>query len=82
MRNAWLDLARSQPASPWHGQHLDFKRYSGSQSREVELRGVCGSLTLPQGAGPLAPLLAATEWTHIGKSTVFGLGALRVLPER
>lgn len=75
-----VDVSRSVPAGGWHGERLDFQRYSGRQQAEVEQRGVSGSLELPQGPGPLWPLLAAAQWLHIGKGTVMGLGQLRVEP--
>ncbi|RUL87866.1 CRISPR system precrRNA processing endoribonuclease RAMP protein Cas6 [Tautonia sociabilis] len=79
-RRDWLDAARSVPHSPWVGRRLDLVRYSGSQRREVELRGVSGHLDLPAGPGPLGPLLAASTWLHLGKGTVMGLGQLIILP--
>ena len=73
-RHSWLNLARQIPSEPWQGTRLDLLRYSGSQKRELELRGVAGSLLLPEGPGPLATLLAASGWLHLGKGTVMGLG--------
>ncbi len=64
---------------PWRGERRDLVRWSGTQHREVELRGVAGSITFLAGAGELWPLLAAGSWTHLGKGTVFGLGELRIL---
>ena len=29
---------------------------------------------LPDGPGPLWPLIAAATWIHLGKGTVFGMG--------
>ena len=77
-RQSWLDLARQIACEPWEGARLDLIRYSGSQKRELELRGVSGSLLLPEGPGPLAPLLAASTWLHIGKGSVMGLGQLQI----
>ena len=77
-RAAWLDLARSHPAGPWEGRPLDLVRYSGRQKREVELHGVAGELPLPSGPGPLADLLSAAAWLHLGKGTIVGLGQLTV----
>ena len=77
-RHAWLDAARQVPCEPWQGKRLDLVRYSGSQKRELELRGVSGSLLLPEGPGPLAALLAASSWLHLGKGTVMGLGQLQI----
>ncbi len=73
---AWLEIARRHPAGAFRGQPQSFARYSGSQKRRLELPTITGDLPLPQGPGPLAPLFAAAEWLHLGKSTVFGLGRL------
>ncbi len=83
----WLEMgqlmlrrAEELPArsGPWHRQHL--VRYSAAQKQEVELYGVVGTITLPEGAQQLTPLLAAAQWVHVGKATVFGLGQLEVHP--
>ena len=73
-----LDAAKRLPASGWFGNRQDFVRWSGRQKNEVEMRGVTGWLELPEGAGPFRPLLAASEWLHLGKGTVFGLGKLKL----
>ncbi len=81
LRRLWgptLESAGSRPARPWRGQRLDMVRWSGRQQAELALHGVAGRLELPEGVGPLLPLLAALEWIHIGKGTVFGLGQMRV----
>ncbi len=81
----WVDLGRvlraraeQLPAQcgPWRRQHL--LRYSGAQNQELELHGVVGTITLPEGPQELLPLLAAAQWVHVGKATVFGLGQLVV----
>jgi hypothetical protein len=77
-RQSWLDMARGIASGPWEGDRLDLVRYSASQERELELRGVSGSLSFPDGPGPLAPLLAASVWLHVGKGTVMGLGQLQI----
>ena len=74
------DIARRTAQAPWQGQRLDLARYSGRQQRELELHGVSGRLLLPEGPGPLWPLLAVAQWLHIGKGTVMGLGQLCVQP--
>ncbi|MCS6850119.1 MAG: CRISPR system precrRNA processing endoribonuclease RAMP protein Cas6 [Gemmataceae bacterium] len=71
-----LASARARP-SRWLGYPLNLHRYSGSQETELDLRGVGGVLLLPEGVGPLAPLLVAAAWLHVGKGTVFGLGHFR-----
>jgi hypothetical protein len=75
-----LELARHYPAESWIGRPLDLVRYSGRQKQELEVHGVTGEISLPAGAGPLADLLAAAQWLHLGKSTVMGLGQMIVLP--
>jgi len=75
-----LAVAKALPAEPWIGERLDLRRWSGTQKRELELRGVTGFLNLPEGLGPLAPLFAAGEWLHLGKATTVGLGQPSVEP--
>ena len=72
--------ARQLSSTVWRGEQAEFVRWSGSQYREVQMRGVVGTIDLPTGAGPLWPLLTAGPWIHIGKGTVFGLGHLEILP--
>ena len=67
-------------ASPWSGERCDLVRWSGAQQREIELYGVTGGLTLPGGPGLIWPLLAAMQWMHVGKGTVFGMGELQIEP--
>ena len=74
------EIARGIASHPWTGERLDFHRYSGRQRVEVEQRGVAGSLILPDGPGSLWPLLAAAQWTHVGKGCVMGMGRLEILP--
>lgn len=79
-RHWWIEQARHIPALPWRGIRCDVHRYSASQQTDLELRGVTGSLILPAGPGPLAPLLSAASWLHLGKSTCLGLGSLTWTP--
>lgn len=74
----YLDLAKNTPCIPWIGNRLDFVRWSSTQQAEVEMRGVSGELVLPEGPGALWPLLAAAQWTHLGKGTIMGLGHLAI----
>jgi hypothetical protein len=71
-----LAVSRQFPASPWHGNRLDFHRYSERQLADQELRGVSGWLDLPNGPGELWPLFAAAQWLHLGKGTTMGLGQI------
>lgn len=75
-----IDLARRTPQEPWQGARLDLTRYSSRQRRELDLHGVCGNLLLPEGPGPLWPLLSAACWLHLGKGTVMGLGQPHIVP--
>jgi len=81
LRQHVLGLSRTT-ASSWTGHRLDLRRWSGRQHAELQLRGVAGELTLPDGAGPLAPLLAAAQWLHVGKGTTVGLGQFTVTAAR
>ena len=72
--------ADSIASGPWEGVRADLVRWSGTQQREIDLYGVTGGLDLPRGSRSLWPLLAACQWTHIGKGTVFGLGGLQISP--
>jgi hypothetical protein len=74
-----LAVARAR-TSRWEGSRLDLHRWSAAQQAELELRGVSGSLDLPDGPGEVWPLLAAASWVHLGKSTILGLGQLQVRP--
>jgi hypothetical protein len=78
MKPALLERARTLPAESWRGRRLDLVRYSGRQKAELEMRGVSGYLDLPEGPGPLWPLLAAAQWLHLGKGAVVGMGQLVV----
>jgi len=78
MKPALLERARTLPAESWRGRRLDLVRYSGRQKAELEMRGVSGYLDLPEGPGPLWPLLAAAQWLHLGKGVVVGMGQLVV----
>ena len=80
LMRAIREEAAQADASPWQGTRTDFVRWSGTQRRELDLHGVTGTLNLPAGPGQLWPLLAAGQWTHIGKGSVFGLGELRITP--
>jgi hypothetical protein len=81
LRDDVLRAAQETAASSWCGQPFDLCRYSASQHAEIELRGVTGSLDLPRGMPLLlTKLLTAACWTHLGKGTAMGLGALNITP--
>ena len=73
-----ISEAERLPTETFVGRKSDLVRWSGSQGREIDMRGVCGSLRMPEGCGALLPLMLAAEWMHIGKGTVFGLGEVEV----
>ena len=73
-----IAVSHEIPQGGWVGDRLDLLRYSASQQQELQINGVSGWLDLPAGPGPLWPLLAAAQWLHLGKSTVIGLGQLRI----
>lgn len=80
--NIVLWTAARVSVRPWRGERMDLVRWSARQQAELELRGVAGAMDLPEGAGPLLPLLVALQWIHIGKGTVLGLGQVHVRPLR
>lgn len=73
-----LQIVWTMASDLWEGCPLDLVRYSASQRDEIEMRGVVGELYLPSGPGPLASLLAAACWLHLGKGTVMGLGKMEI----
>ncbi len=83
----WQDLQKqlvevsTKRESYWQGRPMDMIRYSGRQKEEISLQGIVGHLILPEGPGPVWPLLAAASWIHIGKGTAYGLGACMILPD-
>ncbi len=76
IKSACIELARNTACSSWNGQRLDLVRWSSRQQDELEMQGVSGELLLPDGPGELWPLLAAAQWSHLGKGTIMGLGQL------
>ena len=67
-------------AHKWVGERCDLVRWSGAQQRAIELFGVTGAVTLSKGPGMLWPLLAAAQWIHLGKGTVYGMGDMHIMP--
>src|SRR5262249_27237105 len=67
LRGPVLEAARRRRGI-WQGRRQDLHRYSARQDADLELRGVCGVLDLPDGPGELWPLLAAGCWLHLGKA--------------
>ena len=73
-------VANHTVTEPWVGEKCNLVRWSAAQQREVKLFGVTGTISLPNGPGPIWPLLAAAQWCHLGKGTVFGMGQIHILP--
>lgn len=68
-------------ASPSHFQTMlkhSLSRYSRTQNERMRIDGVVGRLQIPEGLGPLLPLMNALQWLHVGKSTVQGFGRILV----
>ena len=80
LMRATRSIANQTMAQPWVGEKYNLVRWSAAQQREVELFGITGALSLPNGPGFIWPLLAAAQWCHIGKGTVFGMGQIRIQP--
>ncbi|SMF96971.1 Uncharacterized conserved protein [Methylomagnum ishizawai] len=59
----------------------DWRRFSSRQRQEMVLGGVLGRVTLRGALAPFAGLLAAGQWTHLGKNASFGLGRYRLCQE-
>lgn len=78
LQRAAIDQSREVRRSKFDGTRLDLHRYSGRQQRDLSLQGVSGTLDLPNGPGPLWPLLSAAQWLHVGKGTVMGLGQVEL----
>lgn len=53
----------------------DWSRYSSRQQKRMDLGGVMGRWTLEGELEPFLPFLHLGQWLHLGKETVFGLGA-------
>ena len=56
----------------------DWHRYSSRQGQPMVLGGVIGTVTLRGELAPFQGLLAAGQWTHLGKNASFGLGQYRL----
>jgi hypothetical protein len=56
----------------------DWRRYSSRQQQGMVLGGVVGEAALRGDLAPFAGLLAAGQWTHLGKNASFGLGGYRL----
>lgn len=59
-------------------QWSDLERYSTRQEARMKMGGVVGEITYEGPMEPFLPVLAAGEWTHVGKLAVMGLGKYEV----
>ncbi|WP_187147793.1 CRISPR system precrRNA processing endoribonuclease RAMP protein Cas6 [Heliomicrobium modesticaldum] len=60
-----------------HYSWVDWERYSSRQESRLKLGGIIGSASLEGEVLPsFLPLILWAELTHVGKSTVFGLGKI------
>lgn len=76
-----MELAENTDTDPWQGESAALRRYSGRQKAEIDLAGTVGYMDLPNGPGELAPILAADEIFHFGKTTSIGLGRMITVTE-
>jgi len=59
-------------------QWIELERYSNRQKQKMNLGGVVGMSTFRGDWQRLIAILLLSQWTGIGKSTVFGLGQIKV----
>jgi valyl-tRNA synthetase len=57
----------------------DWTRYSSRQDRRMKLGGVVGNIVFGRGAHRFINLIRAGEALHLGKSTTFGLGKIKII---
>jgi CRISPR-associated endoribonuclease Cas6 len=53
-------------------------RFSYRQEKSVGVGGVCGSISFEGDIGPFISFLRLAEYLHVGKSTAFGLGRIKI----
>jgi hypothetical protein len=56
----------------------DWERYSNRQKTKMSLGGFVGTMEIEGDLEPFVPLLRTAEVLHVGKSTTFGLGRIKV----
>lgn len=71
-----FELAKTFRASKWRGEKYAYRRYSGRQRMEVEMRGTVGGWELYEDLGDLRPLVDSATVLGVGKATALGLGRL------
>jgi hypothetical protein len=59
----------------------DWSRYS-SRKGLMRMGGLSGRITYEGKLGPFIPWLEAGVWTHVGKSTTFGLGGYEIVAQK
>jgi len=73
-----LDLGNLQLAQTRPQRYSSWKRYSNRQGRTLEQGGILGSYEISVTERKLALFLYCMEVLHVGKSTTFGLGKVRL----
>jgi hypothetical protein len=83
LRHPWYDWrreliedSRNRYFQPRYTRAPSLHRYSARQDHDFYVPGICGSIMLPGGAGPLLPLLMALTWIHVGKCANVGQGQM------
>lgn len=61
-------------------QWLDWERFSNRQQERLMFGGIVGKADYYGDWQIFYPLLKLGEWIHLGKSSVFGLGKIKVVP--
>lgn len=70
-RSIHLDAGTLQ----WHRQ----QRYSARQKASYDINGILGTLHIEGALAPFLPWLSLGQYTHLGKGTVMGMGAYRLV---
>jgi hypothetical protein len=78
LKQLWQGLRADAVMLAMHDQ----MRWSSSQQRELDMRGIFGSFVLDlRGAEALFPYLWLGQWLHAGKGAAMGMGGIRLRPE-
>lgn len=59
-------------------EFMPWIRYSARQKQKMNLGGLIGTVQLTGNLTPFMPYLYLAQYTHIGKNTPFGLGAIKL----
>jgi hypothetical protein len=75
-----VDLARGVRIRRVETHWVRFERESSRQRQRIPVEGLTGFVDLDEVPPELALILAAGEYTHIGKQATFGLGRITIRP--